>query len=224
MWGDRPTPAPDGWRFPSAIPVGQRGALVAHLSAAVPIRARSRCNRPARADPSAFLWPQKQVPVVRHHQYPTCRAFSLQSRTCPAFSLSTSSYAGSLRRFDRSGSMLSLRDGQLCIVTVAVAEPCDESATDYHSANIDERFRAYIEHGEPHHRRIGSIPKTGITGTPKTRSRRNAAQDGAAAAQSRILRRQCKPSEINELRDSTALTALTALNRGPSPPGGFRGD
>ena len=38
-----------------------------------------------------------------------------------------------------------LRDGQLRIVTVAMAERRDESATDYRSAIIDERFGAFID-------------------------------------------------------------------------------
>ena len=41
-WDDRPTLGPNVARFPSAIPAGQRGGLVAHSDEALPVPARRR--------------------------------------------------------------------------------------------------------------------------------------------------------------------------------------
>ena len=46
-----------------------------------------------------------------------------------------------------------------------------------------------------------------------TRLRRNAAQDGAAAAQSRVLHHRRKSFERDKLRHAAALTALGAESR-----------
>src|SRR5208337_5449567 len=53
-WGDRPTPGPNVSRFPSAIPAGQRGGLVARCGEALPVPARRRFDRPARANSLAY--------------------------------------------------------------------------------------------------------------------------------------------------------------------------
>ncbi len=49
-WDDRPTLGPIVSRFPSAIPAGQRGGLVARSGEAIPFPAHRRFNRPARAN------------------------------------------------------------------------------------------------------------------------------------------------------------------------------
>jgi hypothetical protein len=41
-WDDRPALGPNVSRFPSAIPAGQRGGLVAHSDEALPVPARRR--------------------------------------------------------------------------------------------------------------------------------------------------------------------------------------
>jgi hypothetical protein len=48
----------------------------------------------------------------------------------------------------------------------------------------------------------------------------DAAHDGAVTALNRNLHRRRNSRESNELKYRTALTTLTARNRGPSPPGG----
>src|SRR5208337_3974165 len=53
-WDDRPTLGPNVARFPSAIPAGQKGGLVAHSDEALPVPARRRFDRPARANSLAY--------------------------------------------------------------------------------------------------------------------------------------------------------------------------